>query len=506
MNISPEQSQALLDAGHISPDTHQAVLDAHGVSAQDADVDAPQASIPSESDSSTPASGPAPDTSDAAPSTPPSSDSSEQSGVGQYPTGPHAIPMPATQEGSASAPAVKASLEKSSNVPAPSAVVLPANTSVPQNPLGYDIAGSAHKVEGAYNAMQEADIEGKAAKAKQAGAESAYLKESIAKQDQMANESKLREQNRQKHMTEQSAKLQKLADQYSSSTIDPKHFWADKNAAQKVSIGIGMFLGGLGGGPNQAVQLIENAIGRDIDAQKANVDKLGKQVSAQQNVYQNMREQFGDDRQAEAATRLMYLNKVQTQLQQVASQYKGPQIMAQAKEAYGKLEIEKQGAMQTWAAAAAQSQQFSSSDEMTRKIAGLPKEQQAKAIEEMGTLQSTKSAIDTVQKSMNAAYSLQNVSDRVMSPTQSNRQLDVHNAAIRSAIMNAESMKRLSPEILDKLIEPNLPGLRDNEKTQLIKKQAINDLINKNSAPTPILTGHRIAPAQIDFMPTVAKK
>lgn len=72
------------------------------------------------------------------------------------------------------------------------------------------------------------------------------------------------------------AQSQQLFNDISTSRIDPNRLWANASTGQKVAGAIGMILGGIGSGltgqPNLAVQLIDRAIDRDIDAQKATLD------------------------------------------------------------------------------------------------------------------------------------------------------------------------------------------------------------------------------------------
>lgn len=74
-----------------------------------------------------------------------------------------------------------------------------------------------------------------------------------------------------------SAKQDALANDIANGKIDGNRWWDSRDTGQKVSATIGMILGGIGagmtGGPNQALEIIQNAIGRDMEAQKANLGK-----------------------------------------------------------------------------------------------------------------------------------------------------------------------------------------------------------------------------------------
>lgn len=53
--------------------------------------------------------------------------------------------------------------------------------------------------------------------------------------------------------------------------IDPNHYWNSMSQGDYMSKKIGIFLGGLGGGENQALKSINGEIANDIDAQKGNM-------------------------------------------------------------------------------------------------------------------------------------------------------------------------------------------------------------------------------------------
>lgn len=90
-----------------------------------------------------------------------------------------------------------------------------------------------------------------------------------------------------------------------NSKIDPNHFWQEKSTGSKLLAGIGMIFSGMGsglaGGPNLAHQVIQRAIDRDIDAQKANIGK-------KQNLLAYYQRQTGDDIAARQMTKATMLN------------------------------------------------------------------------------------------------------------------------------------------------------------------------------------------------------
>lgn len=74
-----------------------------------------------------------------------------------------------------------------------------------------------------------------------------------------------------------------LANKISNQEIDYNRYWNNKSAPSKISGAIGLILGGIGGGmthsPNAALGIIEKAIDRDVEQQKAELGKRQNQLS-----------------------------------------------------------------------------------------------------------------------------------------------------------------------------------------------------------------------------------
>ena len=78
--------------------------------------------------------------------------------------------------------------------------------------------------------------------------------------------------------------LRKQIQQAAAQQIDPNHWWNSKSTGGKILAGIGMILGGMGGGlahtgRNPAMEVINNAIGQDIDAQREHIANSWKAIS-----------------------------------------------------------------------------------------------------------------------------------------------------------------------------------------------------------------------------------
>lgn len=77
--------------------------------------------------------------------------------------------------------------------------------------------------------------------------------------------------------------IHNVEQRFAGMSVDGGRFYGDGVTGSKVMAGIGLLLGSLGGpGSNAQIgQTIQKAIDRDIEVQKANIDKVGKEVDMQ---------------------------------------------------------------------------------------------------------------------------------------------------------------------------------------------------------------------------------
>ena len=111
---------------------------------------------------------------------------------------------------------------------------------------------------------------------------------------------------------------QAAVDDFKSAKIDPNRFWSTRTDGQKVSAMVGLILGGLGSGltgqPNAAMQLLERAIDRDFEAQRADMGKKANLVSMLHQKFGTMEAAQNAFRMYKAAEISAYANKTAAQL------------------------------------------------------------------------------------------------------------------------------------------------------------------------------------------------
>ena len=122
----------------------------------------------------------------------------------------------------------------------------------------------------------------------------------------------------------------KLFDAYQNQHMDPKRYMHDLSTPNKVIAGISAFLGGMSTPfthqGNPALQVMENAINRDMESQKADINQ-------KHTLWSMNRERLGNNLAADMATKNQMYMGLKAQLASAASQFKGPLAMAKAQQA-----------------------------------------------------------------------------------------------------------------------------------------------------------------------------
>jgi len=115
-------------------------------------------------------------------------------------------------------------------------------------------------------------------------------------------------------------------------TIDPNHYWNSKDTGSKIISAIGFMLGGAGlgvsGHADLAGKAIQDAVNRDIDAQKAT-------FTNKDNLLARYSDQYKSTLLGEDALRLQYGAQVENMIKRAAAQAGTPIAAAQAQQAIG---------------------------------------------------------------------------------------------------------------------------------------------------------------------------
>lgn len=169
------------------------------------------------------------------------------------------------------------------------------------------------------------------------GEASALRQKAIADQLSLQKQQEKLQQNAdlyQGHINELDTHRQDLNKAIQDQKIDPNHYMNSMSTGKHIMTSIGLLLGGysagVSGGPNPALQKLNDNISRDIDAQKAELNKKENLLSS------NMK-QYGNLRDAEAVTRIQLSDIASNALAQNAAKMADPAAKARADQAIGQL-------------------------------------------------------------------------------------------------------------------------------------------------------------------------
>lgn len=114
------------------------------------------------------------------------------------------------------------------------------------------------------------------------------------------------EARRQQAIDAHFAEQQKLMDDVRQSKIDPDQVWSGAGGALRrigavFAMAMGGYAAGLRGGPNQAADIIDKMVDRDVDAQKTELAKKQSLLQQSNTKFGQMMQKFGDERAAAAA-------------------------------------------------------------------------------------------------------------------------------------------------------------------------------------------------------------
>jgi hypothetical protein len=135
--------------------------------------------------------------------------------------------------------------------------------------------------------------------------------------------------------------IDELRESISSFEVDPDRIWKEKGTGAKVVAAIGAALGAMGsaltGGPNAALSIIENAIDRDVQAQR---DELGKRMRGMDDLRGSLaaaRSMTNDAVEAELGARILGREAAMAKLEGIRAQGLGEEADARAEQLAGEL-------------------------------------------------------------------------------------------------------------------------------------------------------------------------
>lgn len=151
-------------------------------------------------------------------------------------------------------------------------------------------------------------------------AEAAYNAAKAAGDAHGAEIAAAREAEKRAYVADEHAKLEALSTQ-AQKKVDPNEYWKEKGTGSKIAAALAIGLGTFGSlymhGPNTALQIINEGINANIDAQKANIATARGAFADRSSLYRQNLEAFGDRERADLATKMQYLDQVTSMVNQI---------------------------------------------------------------------------------------------------------------------------------------------------------------------------------------------
>lgn len=215
-----------------------------------------------------------------------------------------------------------------------------------------------------------------------------------------------------------------------ASQIDPQRYLGNMSTGAKMATMFGLILGGFGSGmagrENEVAKMLDKDIERDIDAQKAQLNKKETLLSA------NMK-QYGNLKDATDMTRVMMNDMAIAQLKMAAAKAQNPLAKANAEKMIGQMEAQQGALTQQMAVRQALSSGNISPEEMPAMIQQLEaidpkaaKEMRDRFVPGMGIAPTEKDATDlktlrgTVENArsgINRLLEISNITGKSLSPS-----------------------------------------------------------------------------------------
>lgn len=151
----------------------------------------------------------------------------------------------------------------------------------------------------------------------------------IAKQNEAIKNRFAAQQQEVRRINDEAKKVEQEA---MDARIKGDHLWGDQGTGNRIMAGIGLALGGFGqafnGKDNPAIDIINKALDRDIEVQKANAAQLGKAATMKNNQFARMKEIYGDDNIAANAVKAMTLEQTANQIDVIKARSAAPEAKA----------------------------------------------------------------------------------------------------------------------------------------------------------------------------------
>lgn len=300
---------------------------------------------------------------------------------GQTPTAPVATPAPAPVSAPAAQPTPTLTIQPDEQPKPAAPTVVPVTETQTTTVKGLKPSKAVTDAQADLYERQGQSIDAQAElKQKQAADEATRLADMRREQDAVKANFQSQRAQLQSQTRDQMAKVDSALDDLRKAPNENPEPSGGQKAIDGLAAMLGAFGSGLTGGPNAALQTIENRINRRIAAQRADLEKNKDRVNLERNQLAFLLNKGLDDRQAEAAMRTLGWEEAQQDMKLVAAKYGGEAVAQQATQMHQALDAKRIDSMAEQEVA---SQNRSQSQSVTKNVSTAPKMSDLKDVQEM---------------------------------------------------------------------------------------------------------------------------
>lgn len=277
-----------------------------------------------------------------------------------------------------------------------------------------------------------------------------------------------------------------LLNDYKNGHIDPNRFFENTSTPQKISNAIGLILGGIGGAitgkGNPALDYLNRLVDNDIRSQMTDLDKKKGLLAANSQTFQ-------DIHTASAVTRANLNDALAMKLKQAAADTSDPQARARALAAASQLDMQSHAELTNIAMRNAALQPGISPEMKIRFL--VPEAQKEHVAKELGEAQAMVKGRDSALSAFDQASKLNTISNRLLSPIDSKRQID---ALVQPVVaqLSKDTAGRFTEQD-SQMLQSLFPAPGESDKTRNIKRSRIMQLMNQKMN-FPRLKEYNISP------------
>lgn len=213
--------------------------------------------------------------------------------------------------------------------------------------------------------------------------------------------------------------IEQISQQVNKETeINPNRYWQNMTTGNKIAASIGIALGAIGAamqgsGENQALKIINNAIERDIEAQRNAAQNARNKLGDAITLYQMMLNKYGDEETALMASKALALGQVENKIKAMQARTQGQTAKANGNILLGKVKEEqsKTGAAIKIHAAKTVAARQASMGEGVEDPSLLPEDQQKRVVKLPNGLYKPAVSVEAAGKVQEIQLAGKNVSD-----------------------------------------------------------------------------------------------